>query len=71
MKERKGPVGKVGGLAAGLAAAARRRQTAREPRVVVYDAAGHARVISPSHSAYDELLGAGRELIELAAPERA
>jgi len=70
VKERKGPVGKVGGLAAGLAAAARRRQSAREPRVVVYDAAGHARVLGPADPAHERLLAAGRELIELGAPER-
>lgn len=70
MKDRKGPVGKVGGLAAGLAAAARRRQSAREPRVVVYDAAGHARVVAPADPAHDGLLETGRELIELGVPER-
>lgn len=70
MKERKGPVGRVGGLAAGLAAAARRRQSAREPRVVIYDAAGHARVLSDSDPAHGALLAAGRELIELGGPGR-
>lgn len=70
MKERKGPVGKVGGLAAGFAAAARRRQSAREPRVVVYDAAGHGRVLAPADPAHERLLTAGRELIDLGVPER-
>ena len=70
MKERKGPVGRVGGLAAGLAAAARRRQSAREPRVVVYDDAGHARVLAPADPAHEPMLAAGRELIELGVPER-
>lgn len=70
MKERKGPVGRVGGLASGLAAAARRRQSAREPRVVLYDAAGHGTVLGPSHPAHEALLATGRELIELGAPER-
>lgn len=70
MKERKGPVGKVGGLAAGLAAAARRRQSAREPRVVVYDAAGHGRVLASTDPAHERLLTTGRELIDLGVPER-
>lgn len=71
MKDRKGPVGRVGELAAGFAAAARRRQSARDPRVVVYDSAGHGRVLSASDPAYGALLDAGSELIELGAPERA
>ncbi|MEX2194469.1 MAG: hypothetical protein WD844_04210 [Thermoleophilaceae bacterium] len=70
MKERKGPVGRVGGLAAGLAAAARRRQSARDPRVVVYDSAGHARVLAPTDPLQEGLLAAGRELIDLGVVER-
>ena len=65
MKERRGPVGRVGDLALGLAAAARRRQQARDPRVVVYDAAGHGRVLGPADPSYDGLLDTGTALIEL------
>lgn len=65
MKERAGRVGRVGELAAELAAAARRRQQQREPRVVLYDAAGHGRVLAPDHESYEGLLEAGEALIEL------
>jgi hypothetical protein len=63
VKDRKGPVGRAADLAAGFAAAARRGRREREPKVVVYDAAGHARVITPADDAYERLLAAGRELI--------
>ena len=63
MKDRKGPVGRAADLAAGVAAAARRSRTQRAPKVVVYDAGGHARVLTPQDPAYEPLLAAGRELI--------
>ena len=63
MKDRKGPVGRVTELAVGFATAARRSRAPREPRVVVYDAAGPGRVLMPSDAAYEPLLAAGRELI--------
>jgi hypothetical protein len=65
MKERAGPVGRVAGLVEGLAAAARRRQQGREPRVVVYDSAGHARVLSEDDPAYPPLLDTGAALVGL------
>jgi hypothetical protein len=37
--------------------------------VVLYDAAGHARVLAPADPAHERLLAAGRELIELGVPE--
>ena len=63
MKDRKGPVGRAADLAAGFASAARRTRTQRDPKVVVYDAAGHGRVLTPVDEAYEPLLAAGRELI--------
>jgi hypothetical protein len=71
VKDRKGPVGKVGTIAAGLAAAARRRQNGREPRVVVYDAVGHGRLLGAADPAREPLLAAGRRLIELGLREDA
>ncbi|HWH44642.1 MAG TPA: hypothetical protein VNT32_07910 [Thermoleophilaceae bacterium] len=69
MKDRRGPVGRVGELAAGIAATAARRRQAREPRVLVYDASGHARALTPGDGAHERLLAAGTELIELGLPE--
>ena len=45
MKEqRRGPLARVGDIAETLAAGAKRRQQAREPRVLLYDEAGEPRV---------------------------
>lgn len=65
MKDRRGPIGRASQVAAGLAGAARRRQREREPRVVVYDASGHGRVVTAGDEAYEPLLEAGRGLIAL------
>jgi hypothetical protein len=63
-KERKGPLGTVAGLAEDLVAGMRRRQHEREPRVVVYDAAGHARAI-PDGVERARILDVADELIDL------
>jgi hypothetical protein len=46
-----------------VAAAVRRRQRERGPRVLVYDPAGHSRAIAPSAPGYDELLGTAERMI--------
>ena len=57
MKEqRKGPLGRVGDIAETLAAGAKRRQQAREPRVLLYDEAGEPRVLHPGMKGRDELV---------------
>jgi hypothetical protein len=72
VKERRGKVtGAVGGLAGSVAAAMRRRQQDREPRAVLYDAAGHARVVPAGAEGREELLEAAERLILLAEPDRA
>jgi hypothetical protein len=53
----------VVGLAEGMAAAVRRRQREREPRVVIYDGAGAPRLVAPSASGYDELLDAAKRMV--------
>jgi hypothetical protein len=63
-KERKGPLGAVAGLAEDLAAGMRRRQEEREPRVVVYDSAGHSRVI-PDGVDRERILDVADEMIDL------
>jgi hypothetical protein len=69
-KERKGPLGAVAGLAEDVVAGMRRRQHEREPRVVVYDAAGHAKVI-PDGMERDRILDIADELIDLSAETEA
>jgi hypothetical protein len=72
VKERRGRVsGAVGGLADNVAAAVRRRQQDREPRALVYDAAGHSRVLPVGAKGREPLLEAAERLIALAEPEDA
>jgi len=46
-EKRKGPLSRAAGLAEGMAATVRRMQREREPRVLVYDPAGYARLVQP------------------------
>jgi hypothetical protein len=68
-KERKGPLGKVAGIAEDLAAGARRRQASREPRIAIYDSAGHARVLDEDVPGRNELLEVAEEMTALAVQE--
>jgi hypothetical protein len=65
-KERKGPLGTVAGLAGDVMAGMRRRQEEREPRVVVYDSAGHSRVV-PDGVERAQILDVADEMIDLTA----
>lgn len=67
MSERRPRSGRVVGLAEGVAAAVRRRQREREPRVVLHGPAGATRVVAPSAARYDELLEAADRLVREAA----
>ena len=67
MKERRGPIGQVAGIAEEIAAAVRRRQREREPRIALYDAAGHPRVIPPDSPGHAAVLGVAEALVELTA----
>jgi hypothetical protein len=73
VKERRGTVGRLTGLAEGVAAAARRRQRDRAPRVLLYDAAGHPRTLASDAAEFDTIVRAAGRAIALAgerAPER-
>lgn len=69
MKERKGPLGIVAGIAEDVLAGQRRRQARREPRVAIYDASGHARVLADDAPGRAELLELADEMTKLAAKE--
>lgn len=64
MKERRGPISRVSGLAEGVAAGARRRQREREPRVMVYDAGGRPRVVPPSSPAHAAIVAAAEAMLD-------
>jgi hypothetical protein len=67
MKEkRKGPIGRAAGLAEGVAATVRRMQREREPRLLVYDETGYARLVQPNGRGYERLLETAERMVALA-----
>jgi hypothetical protein len=68
-KERRGPLGRVAGIAEDLAAGQRRRQQRREPRVAIYDSAGRARVLPEDTPGRAELIALAEEMTILVEPE--
>lgn len=67
---RKGAIGRATGIAEGVAAAVRRRQQAREPRVLLYDSAGHPRLLRPDAPERERILELAGELVAMTAPRR-
>jgi hypothetical protein len=63
--KRKGPIGRAAGLAEGVAATMRRMQRDREPRVLVYDETGYARLVQPDGRGYERLLQTAERMVEL------
>ena len=69
MKEkRKGPISRAAGLAEGVAATERRMQREREPRVLVYDPTGYARLIQPEARGHERIMEIAEQMV--AAEER-
>jgi 1,4-alpha-glucan branching enzyme len=66
MKEkRRGPIGRAAGLAEGVAATVRRMQREREPRVLVYDETGYARLVQPNGRGYERLQETAERMVAL------
>ncbi len=66
MKEkRKGPIGRAAGLAEGVAATVRRMQRDREPRVLLYDATGYARLLQPDARGYEAALDVSESMVRI------
>ena len=67
MRERRGPFGRtVGALADSIASAARRGgPRAGEPRIVVYDAGGHATLLRPSQPEHERIVAIADRMIGL------
>ncbi len=64
-ERRKGPIGRAAGLAEGVAATVRRMQREREPRVLVYDETGYARLVQLDGRGYERLLETAERMVEL------
>jgi hypothetical protein len=66
MKEkRKGPIGRAADLAQGFSATMRRIQREREPRLLVYDETGYARLVQPNGRGYENLLETAERMVVL------
>jgi hypothetical protein len=67
MRERRGRLGRtVGAVADSIASAARRTgPRAGEPRVVVYDVAGHATLLRPDTPEHERILAISERMIAL------
>jgi hypothetical protein len=66
MKEkRKGPIGRAADLAEGFAATMRRMQREREPRLLVYDETGYARLVQPNGRGYQNLVETAERMVGL------
>jgi hypothetical protein len=64
MKEkRKGPISRAAGLAEGVAATVRRMQREREPRVLVYDPAGYARLVQPEARGQERIMELAEQMV--------
>jgi hypothetical protein len=62
---RRGPIGRAAGLAGGVAATVRRMQREREPRVLVYDETGYARLVQPDGRGHARLMEIAERMVEL------
>jgi hypothetical protein len=67
MRERRGRIGRTVGAVADSIASAARRSGPRpgEPRVVVYDAGGHATLLRPDSPEHKRILDAAERMIGL------
>ncbi len=68
MKDRRNPLRRVTGIAESVAAGTRRRQRARMPRAVLYDADGRSRALVPGTPEHDLVVDAAERLVEAAGP---
>jgi hypothetical protein len=66
-EKRKGPLSRAAGLAEGMANTVRRIQREREPRVLVYDPAGYARLIQPEARGHERIMDVAEEMLTLVA----
>ena len=62
-ERRKGPIGRAAGLAGGVAATVRRMQREREPRVLVYDPAGYARLVQPEARGHAQIMEIAEQML--------
>jgi hypothetical protein len=62
-EKRKGPISRAAGLAEGVAATVRRMQREREPRVLVYDPSGYARLVQPEARGHERIMETAEQMV--------
>jgi len=62
-EKRKGPISRAAGLAEGVAATVRRMQREREPRVLVYDPSGYARLVQPEARGHAHIMEVAAQMV--------
>jgi hypothetical protein len=62
-EKRKGPISRAAGLAEGVAATMRRMQREREPRVLVYDPTGYARLVQPEARGHERIMEIAEQMV--------
>lgn len=62
----RGPIERATAVAEGVAAAVRRRQRDREPRVLLYRRPGDPRLLSPGAKGHDAILELAERMVALA-----
>jgi hypothetical protein len=62
-EKRKGPISRAAGLAEGVAATVRRMQREREPRVLVYDPTGYARLVQPEARGHTRIMETAEQMV--------
>jgi len=65
----RGPLGRATAVAEGVAAAVRRRQRDREPRVLLYRRPGDPRLLPPGAKGHDEILELAERMVALVDEE--
>jgi len=68
VKERRGALGRASELAGSVMAGVRRRQQAREPKVLLYDEDGRPRMLDADADAALRLLETAQEMVALVGP---
>jgi hypothetical protein len=71
MKDRRGALGRASEIAGSVFAGMKRRQAARAPKVLLYDADGHPRTLDPAAPAAEDLVDTARKMVDLVAPDDA
>jgi hypothetical protein len=69
MKDRRGAIGRATEIAGSVVAGVKRRQAARAPKVLLYDAAGRPRTIESTSDAAAGLVETARLMVDLVSPD--